>query len=198
MNSEILEIKNNIIDAALPNVAFDGWTDQLILDAIDKAGYDSDIFDAVFINGLSDAVEHFSFMVDEEMMEKLNMLNVEEFSIRRRVYQAVEERLIILNRNKEAVKMGLIYWGIPLRGINGGKCLWRSSDLIWDWAGDRSTDYNKYSKRLILSGVIASTILYWLQDDSDNIENTLAFLDRKIQNVVGIGKFIGGLKSKIL
>jgi hypothetical protein len=38
----------------------------------------------------------------------------------------------------------------------GARLLWEAADAIWRWAGDTATDENHYTKRLILSGVIAS------------------------------------------
>ena len=37
-------------------------------------------------------------------------------------------------------------------------------DRMWRLAGDTATDFNHYSKRTLLSGVIASTTLCWLGD----------------------------------
>ena len=59
---------------------------------------------------------------------------------------------------------------------------------MWRWAGDTATDYNYYSKRLILSGVIASTRLYWFDDDSEDFAKTRTFLERRIENVMQFEK----------
>ena len=58
---------------------------------------------------------------------------------------------------------------------------------MWRWAGDTATDYNYYSKRLILSGVIASTRLYWFDDDSEDFVQNPRFLER-IENVMQFEK----------
>ena len=44
--------------------------------------------------------------------------------------------------------------------------LYKSVDLIWYIAGDNSTDFNFYSKRVILSGIYASIILHILNNDN--------------------------------
>jgi len=68
---------------------------------------------------------------------------------------------------------------------------WRTADVIWTWAGDTSDDYNKYTKRGLLSGVIASTMTYWLQDQSDDLVKTRDFLNNRIENVLFVGKNVG-------
>ena len=54
---------------------------------------------------------------------------------------------------------------------------------IWHAAGDRAADFSWYTKRLILTGVYTTTMLYWLRDASENDEATLAFLDRRLKDV---------------
>ncbi|MCR6678989.1 hypothetical protein NVV43_26195, partial [Escherichia marmotae] len=49
-------------------------------------------------------------------------------------------------------------------------------------------DYNHYTKRLMLGGVFASTLLVWLDDQSEGFMETGAFLDRRIDDVMKIEK----------
>ena len=71
---------------------------------------------------------------------------------------------------------------------DGAKAIWGTSDAIWNALGDTSEDVNWYTKRATLSGVYSSTVLYWLGDDSEDNEDTWAFLDRRIENVMQIEK----------
>jgi ubiquinone biosynthesis protein COQ9 len=59
---------------------------------------------------------------------------------------------------------------------------------MWRIAGDTSTDYNHYTKRLMLGGVYASTLLVWLDDASEGFIETRSFLDRRIDDVMKIEK----------
>ncbi len=68
-------------------------------------------------------------------------------------------------------------------------------DDIWFAAGDRSTDWNFYSKRGLLAGVFSSTLLVWLNDDSEGLAETRAFLDRRIGNVMQIPKVTQRLRK---
>ena len=63
----------------------------------------------------------------------------------------------------------------------------RTVDAIWHAAGDRSADFSWYTKRAILTGVYAATVLYWLRDTSDDDTATLGFLDRRLAGVGHIG-----------
>jgi ubiquinone biosynthesis protein COQ9 len=59
---------------------------------------------------------------------------------------------------------------------------------MWSVAGDKAEDYNYYSKRSLLAAVWTSTFLFWLDDRSPGSEDTWAFLDRRIDNVMQIGR----------
>ncbi len=80
---------------------------------------------------------------------------------------------------------------------------WSSANNMWMNIGDKSTDFNYYTKRLILSTVYKSTLCYYLRDKSKTYKNTLDFLDSAIEKVMAIGKIKRGsnlvsrLKNKI-
>jgi ubiquinone biosynthesis protein COQ9 len=60
---------------------------------------------------------------------------------------------------------------------------------MWRLAGDTATDFNHYSKRAIRVGVYGSTTLVCLDDDSDDLAATRAFLNRRIDDVMVFEKF---------
>jgi ubiquinone biosynthesis protein COQ9 len=61
-------------------------------------------------------------------------------------------------------------------------------DAIWRAAGDRSVDFNFYTKRGLLAAVYGATVLFWLDDRSEGCAATWAFLDRRIENVMQVPK----------
>ena len=64
--------------------------------------------------------------------------------------------------------------------------LWAAADAIWTALGDTSTDFNWYTKRTILSGVLGTTLAAWMgTDDEAQVD---AFLDRRIENVMQFEK----------
>ena len=70
-------------------------------------------------------------------------------------------------------------------------------DLIWHYAGDKSTDFNWYSKRILLSGVVNSTQLHMLQDKSEDYRDTWTFLEERLSNVASIGMSMNKLRSDV-
>jgi ubiquinone biosynthesis protein COQ9 len=58
---------------------------------------------------------------------------------------------------------------------------------MWYEAGDRSADWNHYTKRSLLVSVYSTTLLYWMNDEGDDegdFPETWAFLDRRISDVL--------------
>jgi len=58
---------------------------------------------------------------------------------------------------------------------------------MWYASGDRSADWNHYTKRGLLVSVYSTTLLYWMSDEGNNegdFPETWAFLDRRISDVL--------------
>src|SRR5688572_22005043 len=155
MNKKITKIRDDILLTALPDIPFDGWTWEAVQRAAEKAGYKKDMASAAFPGKLKDALSHFSDYADRQMLETLKDTDPQELRIRDRVTLAVRRRLEALTPYKEAEKLAISFWVRPLRKWEGLRVCWRTADRIWDWAGDTATDYNRYTKRGLLSGVLA-------------------------------------------
>jgi ubiquinone biosynthesis protein COQ9 len=96
-----------------------------------------------------------------------------------------------LNQNepwREAIRRALAIMSLPRNNAMAARTLARTVDAIWHAAGDRSADFSWYSKRALLAGVYGSTLLFWLRDRSLGSEDTLAFLDRRLDSVARMGR----------
>ena len=81
---------------------------------------------------------------------------------------------------------------LPANAALGARLLWRSADALWRWAGDTATDENHYSKRAILSEILASTLALRLAHGAEAAE---AHLDRRIAQVMAFEKWKAGRRS---
>jgi ubiquinone biosynthesis protein COQ9 len=86
---------------------------------------------------------------------------------------------------------------LPQNIALGLRLLYDTVGAIWYAAGDTATDFNFYTKRALLAGVYAATTLYWLEDRSPGIEDTLAFLDRRISDVMTIPRYGKELRERL-
>jgi len=196
LNDETLKIQDEILEAALPNVVFDGWSWEMMCASAVEAGHSENVARGVFPEKMVGVMDHFADWADRQMLMALQDINPEDLRIRDRIRVAVLARFEVLNSYKDAVDQSLHFWIWPTRKLRAAKITWRTADVIWNWAGDDARDYNRYTKRGLLSGVIASTTIAWLNDASTNMDKTKSFLDRRIENVMKLGKVIHSVQSK--
>ncbi len=177
-----------ILAQALPLVPFEGWTQAALNKAALAAGYKKTDAIRVFPGGAIDAVDAFIAQGDRNMVRTLKSYHLEHMKIRERVATAVRLRLELQMQHREALRKAVALEAMPFYCHRALKNLYRTVDAIWHACGDTSTDFNFYTKRLLLAGVYSSTILVWLDDKTPGCEFTWAFLDRRIEDVMKIEK----------
>ncbi len=192
---QIAQIKRDVLTQALPHIPFDGWVQDTLKKAWDAVGHDPEFMPIIFDHGVEDFVFEFARFIDDQMLEKLSKTEIRNLKTHEKVEFAVWQRLQILHNYREHENLAVGFWALPNHTKYGLKSLWQTSDMIWQWAGDTSTDYNRYTKRLLLSRIIAKTTLYWLQDESDGYDDTQAFLSRQITQTLKIGQRIAKIKN---
>jgi ubiquinone biosynthesis protein COQ9 len=181
MQKTIEAAKTKVLLAALKNVPFDGWAHDP---------------DDLFPRGGLDLALYFSDWADAEMLKRMAARkDFGRLRVRDKIAAGVKARLEALEPHREAVAKSLAFMSAPQRGVRLPKMVWATADAIWRAAGDTATDYNHYTKRILLSGVLTSTTLYWLNDASPGHGKTWAFLERRIDNVLKLGALAGRLRK---
>jgi len=183
-----------ILEAFPPHAVRLGWTDAAFRAACEETGVSEGEAELACPRGAADLFEAFASRADEAMLEALADLDLQAMKVRQRVKAAVQLRLEAQIPYKEAARAMTRALARPDRAPIAARLLWRTADQIWRALGDTSTDENFYSKRAILSGVLASTYARWFSDDSAAHEATWAFLDARIENVMQFEKFKAQLK----
>lgn len=183
-NTKRQENRDRLLIAALPHIAFDGWMDKAFQAGAADCGMADTDFRRFFPGGARDAISHFSEWADRQMVGRLAEHAVDNLPIREKVSLAVRLRFETLLPYREAVRRSLGALALPPNVGLGGRCLYRTVDCLWHAIGDRSVDFNFYSKRALLAAVISTTTLYWLDDATDDCEGSWSFLDRRIADVM--------------
>jgi ubiquinone biosynthesis protein COQ9 len=151
-------------------------------------GIDPDIAKLAFKGGAMTLIDHWIASVDAEMERRLPPEKLAAMKIRERITTLIDTRLQIAVPVKEAQRRALAIMAVPQNVLATARIGWRSADVMWRLAGDNATDFNHYTKRLTLSGVYASTLAVFVNDDSDDFADTRAFLARRIDNVMQFEK----------
>lgn len=192
-HARVVSLQDHILETVLPYVPFDGWCWDGVLAATREVGCSPETCLAVYPDRLASVLDHLADFHDREMFRALKDIEPETLKMRERIELAAMARFSSLERYKEQERLALQYWMRPMRKYRGSRLLWRTSDRIWRWAGDESMDYNHYSKRVLLSGVLGSTGLAWLNDSSSDLAETRSFVLRRIENVLQVGGCFGTL-----
>ena len=184
--------KDALLDAILPHVAFDGWSDASFKAAIQDAGIDPVVAHAVCPRGAVDLAVAYHKRGDQLMLERYAQTDLSEMRYSDRIAALVRMRIKVVE-DREVVRKASALFALPKYAAEGARLIWETCDLIWNTLGDTSGDINWYTKRATLSGVYASTVLFWLGDESEGNAETWEFLDRRIDDVMQIEK----LKAKV-
>jgi ubiquinone biosynthesis protein COQ9 len=191
------QLKDAILLPALPNIAFDGWSMAALGAGATDAGLAKHDLLHAFPNGIADAIAHWSDWADRQAVQAMGEADIAHMKTHQRVAMGVWARLEALGRWREAARKATAWLAVPRHAPLASRLAYRTCDTIWRTAGDVSTDFNFYTKRALLGGVVLSTTLYWLQDSSEGSQATSAFLDRRIADVLLIGGRIGKTRAAL-
>jgi ubiquinone biosynthesis protein COQ9 len=169
------------IEAMLPNVPFEGWTFRALRSGLAAAGLAEDDAAILFPLGAADMIAVFCDLADRRMTEAAAALT--ETKLSARVQGVIALRLSMNRPHKEAIRRAVAVLALPGNARTAAAITARTVDAIWHAAGDRSADFSWYTKRAILTGIYAATLLFWLRDSSDDDADTSAFLDRRLRGV---------------
>lgn len=183
--------RERLLDATLAHVPFDGWTRAALTAGARDAGIAPAMAANLFPGGGGEMIEAFNRIADRRMLEALEARDLAVMRVRDRIATAIRLRLEQNAAHREAIRQGLAVLAMPQNAALAARCLYRTVDVIWYAAGDRSTDYNFYTKRGLLAGVYGSTVLYWLNDNSEGFAETWDFLDRRLADVMRIPRTVG-------
>ncbi len=189
------EVRRKVVDATLRRVPFEGWTDRALSAGARDAGVELSAARRAFPRGVADILAWWSADGDRRMLADLERRDLAAMRVRARIAAAVRVRLELNREHREAVRLALSRAALPHHAPEATRGAWRTVDAMWRAAGDTATDFNFYTKRALLCGVYASTLLYWLDDSSEDFSATWAFLDRRIADVMRVPKALGTLRK---
>ena len=183
-----------IIEAAIPLAEALGWSPALVARAAQAAGLSVDDAALLLPGGPRDLAALLSRRHDEMALKSLDAVDPKTLKVRMRIRQGVLARVKAAATDMGAVKRAAAFTALPPNLALGARLLWESADRIWRWAGDTATDENHYSKRAILSGVLASTLGVRITRGEAAAE---AHLDRAIDQVMAFEKWKAKLPSPL-
>lgn len=189
--------RDALLLATLPHVPFEGWSQRAMREGARAAGLDPTLPERLFPGGPVDIVEHFSGYADRRMEADLLALVPPPQRLGERVREAIRLRLDRWSGDREAVRRAASLLAMPQNALAAGRCTFATVDTLWHAVGDDSVDFSWYTKRASLAAVFSATVLVWLEDDSPDCEETLAFLDRRLADLARLPKLRGRIEARL-
>lgn len=171
-----------LLDAALVHVPFEGMNHRALAAGARDLGIPVALADALLPGGGAGIAAAYHRRGDAQLRANLTA-DPPVGRFRDRIAEAVMRRLALAD--PEIVRAGASVMSLPGNLALGPRLTGETADVIWSALGDQSNDVAWWTKRVSLGAVISATVLYWLGDRSTRLEATRAFLDRRIDDVMG-------------
>jgi ubiquinone biosynthesis protein COQ9 len=170
------------------HAAFDGWSDEALAMAARELGVPPARARLAFAQGAVQMIDAWFDSVDVAMLGAFPPERIAAMKIRERIRELVLVRLTAMLPHREALRRAFAILALPQNLAAAARLAWRAADRRWRVAGDTATDFNHYSTRALLTGVYGATSLVFIDDNSDDLADTRAFLGRRIDDVMSIEK----------
>lgn len=177
--------RDRLIDAALAHAVFEGMNRAAIRAGAQDLGLDPALIAAYLPGGGAELAAAYHRRGDRALAGWMAD-DMPAGGVTERIASAVMHRIRLTDR--EMLRAGATVLAQPQHAGLGAKLIWETADVIWNGLGDSSRDVNWYSKRATLSAVYGATVLYAMGDDSPDMQDTRAFLDRRLAGVMRFEK----------
>lgn len=184
--------RDMLLESALQFVGDKGWTDAALISGAQHIGL-SPAAIGLLPRGPAELVEYFEKKCNMELTSILQSSKADWQNMRttQRVKEGLKMRLQMNVPHIETWAQALSIRAQPRNVPSALEQLAQITDDVWHAAGDKSTDYNWYTKRGLLASVYTATELYMLTDYSPGFADTWDVLDRRLQDVMTIGRVMG-------
>ncbi|MEE2704759.1 MAG: COQ9 family protein [Pseudomonadota bacterium] len=180
--------KQKFLYHVLEDIKSNGWRENFFDSYSCKGFFTNDEIRVLFPNGRIDFLRYWFDVTEKLMLNDLANSKINELKVREKIKKIIRVRLERWKGYKVAIKRTLPILLMPSSSYLLSLSLMKTSDSIWKIAGDKSVDFNFYTKRGLLLGVYSATLIFWLDDNSENDHKTWEFLDRRIEEVLQIPK----------
>ncbi|MFV9839045.1 MAG: COQ9 family protein [Aaplasma endosymbiont of Hyalomma asiaticum] len=200
VNPPIVDVDEDVVcicEETIALIPFLGVSNDTLKEACTALGKENSLFK--FPNGIRDVLSYLRRKLISHIHVTYQNKNTDEISrIRDKILFLLEACIgfhAALPNPQQLIKSLVHYSMLPSNTCFAMSSVFKISDAMWALAGDQSTDFNYYTKRLTLSTTYAMSILHMSNDTSEGFAETLAFANRRIDNVIAFYKFKNGIKA---
>ena len=190
-NNYLLKKRLKILNFAKIFVSKNGFTQNSLENISKKYGLDINETELLFPEGNNDLIKFALEQLNNELEEYCRKIDLIRLPTHKRIKKVLLSKVALMNKNKLFYRSIFLNLLIPKKNFSLSSQLYNSVDQIWFIAGDSSTDFNFYTKRLILSIIYSRVMLFFFNNNNqEELEN---ILDESLQRVSKIPE----IKSKL-
>ena len=190
-NNYLLKKRLEVLKLAKIFVSEKGLTKNSLENISKRYGLDINETELLFPEGNIDFIKFTLEQLNKELEEYCRKIDLIRLPVHKRIKKVLLSKISLMNKNKFFYRSIFFNLLLPKKNFSLSSQLYNSVDQIWFIAGDSSTDFNFYTKRLILSGIYSRVILFFFNNNNqEELEN---ILDESLKRVSKIPE----IKSKL-
>ena len=190
-NNYLLKKRLEVLKFAKIFVSEKGFSKNSLESISKKYGLDINETELLFPEGNIDLIKFTLEQLDNELEEYCRKIDLIRLPVHKRIKKVLLSKIFLMNKNKLFYRSIFFNLLIPKKKFSLSSQLYNSVDQIWFIAGDSSTDFNFYTKRLILSVIYSRIMLFFF--NNNNQQELEDILDESLQRVSKIPE----IKSKL-
>jgi len=190
-NNYLLKKRLEVLKYAKIFISEKGLNKNSLENISKRYGLNINEIELLFPEGNIDLIKFTLEQLNKELEEYCKKIDLIRLPVHKRIKKVLLSKISLMNKNKLFYKSIFLNLLIPKKNFSLSNQLYNSVDQIWFIAGDSSTDFNFYTKRLILSGIYSRVILFFFNNNNqEELEN---ILDESLKRVSKIPE----IKSKL-
>ena len=190
-NNYLLKKRQVVLRFAKEFVSEKGLTKNCLENISKKYGLNTDETDLLFPQGNIDLIKFALEQLNNDLEVYCRQIDLIRLPIHKRIRKVLLSKISLMNKDKPFYRSIFLNLLIPKKNFSLSSQLYNSVDQLWFIAGDSSTDFNFYTKRLILSGIYSRVMLFFFNNNNqEELEN---ILDESLKRVSKIPE----IKSKL-
>ena len=190
-NNYLLKKRQEVLRLAKGFVSENGLTKNCLENISKKYGLNNDETDLLFPQGNIDLIKFALGQLNNDLEVYCRQIDLIRLPIHKRIRKVLLSKISLMNKDKSFYRSIFLNLLIPKKNFSLSSQLYSSVDQLWFIAGDSSTDFNFYTKRLILSAIYSRVMLFFFNNNNQKeLEN---ILDESLKRVSKIPE----IKSKL-
>ena len=190
-NKYLLNKRLEVLRFAKILIAADGFKANTLKTLSNKFNLDINEIDILFPESNNDLIKFSLEQLNIDLDNACKKIDLIRLPVHKRIRKLLLLKLSLMHKDKIFYKKIFLNLLIPKRDMFLPFQLYKSIDQIWFIAGDTSTDFNFYTKRLILGSIYIRVVLFFFNNNNQSEMEDI--LDASLRRVSKIPK----LKSKI-